>query len=61
MIEISQLAGLTYIDNCDMIQPDDDIESTHLQIQLAISEWEDLIIITGGCLSQDKSALHLAD
>ena len=44
-----------------MIQPDDDIESTHLQMKLTILEWEDLIMITGGCLAPDKSAWYLVD
>ena len=39
-MEISQLVGFSYIDDCEMIQLDDDIESTQSQIQLAISEWE---------------------
>ena len=39
-----------------MVQSDDDIEATNSQMQLAISEWGDLIIITEGCLVPDKSA-----
>ena len=35
--EISQLVGFSYVDDCYMIQSDDEIESTHSQIQLAIS------------------------
>ena len=27
--EISQLVGFSYVDDCDMIQSDDDIEDTH--------------------------------
>ena len=37
-----------------MIQPDDDIEATQLQMQLVVSECKYLIIITGGCLAPDK-------
>ena len=44
-----------------MIQPDDDIEATHSQIQLSISEWEDLIVITVGCLAPVKSVWYLVD
>ena len=36
-MEIAKLVGLSYIDDCDMIQSDNDIESTHSQIKLAIS------------------------
>ena len=43
MTEISQLLGLSNVDDCDMIQPDDDIEATHSQTKLTISEWKDLI------------------
>ena len=39
-----------------MVQSDDDIEATHLQTQIAILEWEDLIRSTGVCLEPDKSA-----
>ena len=44
--EISQLAGFSYVDNCDMIQSDEDLKSTHFQMQLEISELEDLIRTT---------------
>ena len=44
-----------------MIQSDDDLEATHSQMQLTISEWKDLIRITGGCMAQYKSALYLVD
>ena len=37
-IEISQSVGFSYVYDCDMIQSDDDIESTHPQMQLAILE-----------------------
>ena len=39
-----------------MVQPDDDVESSHPQIQLAILEWEYLIRIMGCCLEPDKRA-----
>ena len=35
-IEIAQLVGFRYVDDCGTIQLDDDIEATHSQIQLAI-------------------------
>ena len=44
-----------------MIQSDDYIEATHSQMQLEISEWEDLIIITGGYLEPDKIGWYLVD
>ena len=44
-----------------MIQSDDDIEATYSQIQLAISEWEDLIIVMGGSLAPDKISWYLVD
>ena len=59
-IEISQLVGFSYVDDCDMIQSDDNIESTHSQMQLAISEWVCLIIITGGCLAPEKNRVVLS-
>ena len=61
MAEISQLVRFSYVDDCDMVQSDDDVEATHSQMQLAISEFEDLIGITGGFLAQDKNAWHLVD
>ena len=36
--EISQLVGFSYVDDCDMIQSDDDTRANHSQIKLAISE-----------------------
>ena len=60
-MEISQLLGLNYVDDCDMIRSDDDIEDTHSKIQLVISKWEDLSRITGGCLAPDKSAWYFVD
>ena len=36
--EIEKLVGFSYIDDFDTIQSDDDIYSTHLQMQLTISE-----------------------
>ena len=59
--EIAQLVGFSYVDNCDMIQSDDDIESTHSQIKLAISEWEYIIIIKVRRLTPDKSKWYLVD
>ena len=44
-----------------MIHQYGDIEATHSQIKPAISEWEDLIIITGGCLAPDKISWYLVD
>ena len=44
-----------------MIQLDDDIEATQSQIKFEISEWEDLIRITGGCLAPDKREWYLVD
>ena len=35
--EIAQLVGFRYVDDCDIIQSDYNIESTHSQIQLSIS------------------------
>ena len=37
-MEISQLVGFSYIDDCNMVQLDDDAEATHSQMQLKISE-----------------------
>ena len=59
--EIAQLIGFRYVDKCDMIQSDDDIESTKSQMKLTISGWEYLIIFTGGCLAPDKSVWYLVD
>ena len=61
MTEISQLVGLSYVDDCDMVQSDDDIQATQSQMQLALSELEDLIKIMGCCLAPDKSARYLLD
>ena len=44
-----------------MIQLDEYIEATHSKMQLAISKWEDLIGITGGCLTPDKIVWYLVD
>ena len=33
-MEISQLVGFSSVDNCDMVQLDDDVEATHSQMQL---------------------------
>ena len=38
-----------------MVQSDDDVESTHSQMQLTILELEYLIGIAGGCLAPDKA------
>ena len=46
--EIAQLVGFSYIDDCDMVQSDDDVEATHSQMQLAILEWGDLLGIMEG-------------
>ena len=35
--EIEQLVGFSYVDDCYMIQSDDDIEATLSQMQLKIS------------------------
>ena len=37
-MEIAQILGFSYVDNCNMIQLDDDVEATDLQLQLEISE-----------------------
>ena len=39
MAEIAQLAGFSYIYDCEMIQSNDDFETTHSQMQVTISEW----------------------
>ena len=57
--EISQLVGFSYVDDCNTVQLDDDIEATHSQMQLTLSEWEYFISITGGCLALDKSSRYL--
>ena len=36
--EIAQLVGFIYVDDCDMIQSDDDIAATHSQMKLTIIE-----------------------
>ena len=36
-MEVAQLVGFSYVDKCDKVQLDDDIEATHLQMQHAIS------------------------
>ena len=36
-MEKSQLVELIYVDYCDMIQSDGDMESTHSQMKLPIS------------------------
>ena len=59
--EIAQLVGFVYVKECDMIQSDDEIESTFSQMQLAISELEDLIIITEGYPSAEKIVWYLVD
>ena len=37
--EITQLVGFSYVDDCNMVQSDDDVEATHSQIQPVILEW----------------------
>ena len=59
--EISELLGFSYVDDCNIIQLDEDMEFTHSKIQLSISEWGDLIRIMGGCLAPGKSAWCLFD
>ena len=58
---LAQLVGFVYADNCNMVQSDDNVEATHSQMQLAISEMEDLISIAGGYLAPDKIAWYLVD
>ena len=60
-MEISQLIWFSYVDNCGMVQSNDYVEATHLQIILTISEWGDLISITRGCLAPDKRKWYLVD
>ena len=36
-MEIAQLVGLSYIDDCDIVQLDDNIDATDLQMQLTMS------------------------
>ena len=35
--KIAQLLGFCYVDCCDMVQSNDDIEATHFKIQLSVS------------------------
>ena len=44
-----------------MIQSDDDVEATHLQLKLTISEWGYLIRITRVCLEPYKSVCYIVD
>ena len=44
-----------------MIQSDGYMEATQSQMKLAISEWEELMIITGGYMEPDKSVQYLLD
>ena len=37
--EIPQLAVFSYVDNCDMIQSDEDIKATCSQMKPAMLEW----------------------
>ena len=59
--KISQLLGFSYVYHCDMIQSDYDIESTHSQMKLKVSEWQSLIRFTGGYLVPDKNVWCLVD
>ena len=52
---ISHVVGFIYADDCKIVQSDDDIETTQSQMQLLVSEWGDLIRITGGYLSPNNA------
>ena len=59
--EISQLVWFSFVYNCYMVQSDDDIEDTHFQMKLSISEWGYLLSITGGYLEPYTSKWYLVD
>ena len=61
MTKIAQLVGFSYLDDCDMVQSDDDIEANLFQMKLTLQKWEDLIRITGGYLVPDKIAWYQVD
>ena len=39
MTEISELVGFSYVDDCGMVQSDDNIKATQSKMQLTVSEW----------------------
>ena len=59
--EFTQIVGFSYIEDCDLILPSNNVNTTHQYTQDSLLEWEALIEVTGGCLAPNKIAWYLVD
>ena len=59
--KLTQILGLRYVDDCELIQSGDKFYITHQYMQDALSEWEALTEVSGGCLAPNKSAWYSLD
>ena len=59
--ELFHLVGFSYVDDCDLATNNSTVQLTHSMMQAALTEWEELIKVTGGCLVPDKSSWYLVD
>ena len=61
MKELFHLVGFSYVDDCDLATNNSTVQLTHSMMQVALTEWEELIQVTGGCLVPDESSWYLVD
>ena len=59
--ELTKLLGFSYIDDYDIIQSSDDVNTTHQDMLYALLELEEFIKFTRGYLVPNKSAWYLVD
>ena len=59
--ELTKLLGFSYIDDYDIIQSSDDVNTTHQDMLYALLELEEFIKVTRGYLVPNKSAWYLVD
>lgn len=55
------LIGYSYVDDCDLLQAQDDPTSTLQSMQEVINQWSELMKVTGGQIAAEKSWWYLVD
>ena len=59
--QVFTLVGFAYMDECDLIQSGTNLIEVLLSIQSLINSWGNLMEVTGGAISTDKSWWYLID
>ena len=60
-LQLFNLVGFCYVDDCDLIQIGDDPHEVILSMQQLIRSWRELMQVTGAAIATDKSWWYLVD